>query len=217
MNSVSLSVLPTSTARLEGEIIFILVTWQSGRGQWRGGEGRGAGDGVARLAVHNLHGQVKLLNHAQGDGAPARLAVVQLALDEERLNASLGKRLRGAGARRAAANDLGGRAAHVRGGATACFVTPTHRDTKLATAERLATRAHTHGCGRRSRPRPARGLRWWRRAASGGARTECHLSPNAPVATASCPQRSRSSERPGPCWEEVRGEEGSWADSAEGP
>ena len=41
------------------------------------------------LAVNDLVGQVELVNHAQRDGTPARLAVVQLALDQVRLDAHL--------------------------------------------------------------------------------------------------------------------------------
>mmetsp|Transcript_2972 Transcript_2972/g.7108 ORF Transcript_2972/g.7108 Transcript_2972/m.7108 type:complete len:332 (-) Transcript_2972:82-1077(-) len=54
--------------------------------------------------VHDVHGQVELLEHAEGNGTSARLAVVELALDEVRLNAGLGERLRAACPSRAAAH-----------------------------------------------------------------------------------------------------------------
>jgi hypothetical protein len=112
--------LPTSTSRLEGEIIFILVTWGVCRtghdktGQQQQGKAGGSGviisavqgscagmttteqqrgvcarqlcwadtqaaDGWitllthTHLAVNDLHGQVKLLDHAQRDGTTAGL------------------------------------------------------------------------------------------------------------------------------------------------
>jgi len=58
------------------------------------------------LAVHNLHGQIELVDHAQRDGSTARLAVVHLALYQERLDASLGQRLSRARAAGAASDDL---------------------------------------------------------------------------------------------------------------
>ena len=105
MYSVSLRVWPTSTARLEGLIIFIFVTC-GGRTAAAGPRAREAGGweagcGGARfeagLSVHNLHGQVELINHAQRNGATAGLAVVHLALNEEGLDARRRQRVRGAG------------------------------------------------------------------------------------------------------------------------
>mmetsp|Transcript_8947 Transcript_8947/g.37885 ORF Transcript_8947/g.37885 Transcript_8947/m.37885 type:complete len:469 (+) Transcript_8947:245-1651(+) len=67
--------------------------------------GRGDHLHLRNLAVDDLLGEVKLANHAQGDGTAAGLAVVHLALDQERLAAALRERLRGARARGAAADD----------------------------------------------------------------------------------------------------------------
>mmetsp|Transcript_2976 Transcript_2976/g.7125 ORF Transcript_2976/g.7125 Transcript_2976/m.7125 type:complete len:332 (-) Transcript_2976:82-1077(-) len=59
---------------------------------------------LPHLPVHDVHRQIELLDHAEGNGTSARLAIVELALDEVRLNAGLGERLRAACPSRAAAH-----------------------------------------------------------------------------------------------------------------
>ena len=77
----------------------------------------GGGDHLhlGNLAVDDLFGEVKLANHAEGDGTTAGLAVVHLTLDEEGLAATLGEGLRGAGARGATADDGDAELAAVEG------------------------------------------------------------------------------------------------------
>lgn len=81
---------------------------------------------LGHLAVHDLHWQVELLDHAQRDGAAAGLAVVHLAFNDKRLDASLGQRLGRTRPRRAAAH---------------------HRHTQLAPAERLSAGGGGHRDG----------------------------------------------------------------------
>mmetsp|Transcript_68929 Transcript_68929/g.162082 ORF Transcript_68929/g.162082 Transcript_68929/m.162082 type:complete len:332 (-) Transcript_68929:159-1154(-) len=49
---------------------------------------------LSHLTVHNVFRQAKLINHAERDSTPARLAVVQLALNQVGLNAFLGQCVR---------------------------------------------------------------------------------------------------------------------------
>lgn len=60
----------------------------------------------AYLSVDHALGEVELAHHAEGDGAPAGLGVVELALEEDGVDALLLREdLGGAGPGRAAAND----------------------------------------------------------------------------------------------------------------
>mmetsp|Transcript_8532 Transcript_8532/g.25635 ORF Transcript_8532/g.25635 Transcript_8532/m.25635 type:complete len:295 (-) Transcript_8532:30-914(-) len=56
-------------------------------------------------SVDDLRGEFKLFHHAQRNGPTARLGVVHLSLDDERLNAAPGKSFRGAGTGGPATND----------------------------------------------------------------------------------------------------------------
>mmetsp|Transcript_21165 Transcript_21165/g.36347 ORF Transcript_21165/g.36347 Transcript_21165/m.36347 type:complete len:224 (-) Transcript_21165:40-711(-) len=57
------------------------------------------------LPVNDGFRQIEFGNHAQRDGAAARLAVVHFTLEEEGFNSVLGKSFSGTGASRAASND----------------------------------------------------------------------------------------------------------------
>mmetsp|Transcript_24051 Transcript_24051/g.56996 ORF Transcript_24051/g.56996 Transcript_24051/m.56996 type:complete len:307 (-) Transcript_24051:119-1039(-) len=83
------------------------------------------------LTIHNVLGKAELVDHAERDGATARLAVVELSLDKVSLDSLLGQGIRRTGTRGPSTN---------------------HRHSELATLRERRACAHNHlGIGQRAR------------------------------------------------------------------